>query len=129
MIQRGYDRRHRNLWSATRWQTYNLMCAFAGSKALSEAGINSAKDLLSFPWDTEHNGLPTEDEIAQAVANGYSSVDKIVIWGNNGDKITEGMTTNIAKLTEMSKETLGLDLGDLLKGIGNRIANNNSKNE
>ena len=36
------------------------------------------------------------------------------------------MTTNIAKLTEMSKETLGLDLGDIIKGIGNRIANGNS---
>ena len=53
MIQRGYERRHRQLWSATRWQTYNLMAAFAGSKALSKAGINSAKDLIKFPWDTD----------------------------------------------------------------------------
>lgn len=68
MIQRGYDRRHRQLWSATRWQTYRLMCAFAGSKALIEAGINSAKDLLPFPWDTDHSDLPTEDEVADIVA-------------------------------------------------------------
>jgi hypothetical protein len=68
MIQRGYDRRHRQLWSATRWQTYRLMCAFAGSKALSDEGINSAKDLLSFPWDTDHSDLPTEDEVADIVA-------------------------------------------------------------
>ena len=68
MIQRGYERRHRQLWSATRWQTYNLMAAFAGSKALSEAGINSAKDLLPLPWDTDHSDLPTEDEVADIVA-------------------------------------------------------------
>ncbi|MBQ9367646.1 MAG: hypothetical protein IJT83_07690 [Victivallales bacterium] len=70
-------------------------------------------------------------DIAKAVADGYSSVDKIVIWGNNGDKLTEGMATNIAKLTEMSKETLGLDLGDILKGIGSRIAHsdNNDKHD
>jgi hypothetical protein len=68
MIQRGYDRRHRQLWSATRWQTYRLMCAFAGSKALIETGINSAKDLLPFPWDTDHSDLPTEDEVADIVA-------------------------------------------------------------
>ena len=67
MIQRGYERRHRQLWSATRWQTYNLMAAFAGSKALSEAGINSAKDLISFPWDTDR--LPiTFDDVQTIVA-------------------------------------------------------------
>lgn len=68
MIHRGYDRRNRHSWSIARWQTYNLMCAFAGSKALSEAGINSAKDLLPFPWDTDHSDLPTEDEVADIVA-------------------------------------------------------------
>ena len=67
MIQRGYERRHRQLWSATRWQTYNLMAAFAGSKALSEAGINSAKDLIQFPWDTDR--LPiTFDDVQTIVA-------------------------------------------------------------
>ncbi len=65
MIQRGYDRRHRNLWSATRWQTYNLMCAFAGSEALSKAGINSAKDLLPLPWDNDHSDF---DEVSDVVA-------------------------------------------------------------
>jgi hypothetical protein len=68
MIQRGYDRRNRHSWSIARWQTYNMMCAFAGSKALSDEGINSAKDLLPFPWDTDHSDLPTEDEVADIVA-------------------------------------------------------------
>ena len=67
MIQRGYERRHRHSWSIARWQTYNLMAAFAGSKALSEAGINSAKDLIQFPWDTDR--LPiTFDDVQTIVA-------------------------------------------------------------
>ena len=51
-IIRGYNRRHRDLWSSTRWQTYNLMQAFCGGKALNEAGIYKPTDLIKFPWDT-----------------------------------------------------------------------------
>ena len=66
-IIRGYNNRKRDLWSSTRWQTYNLMCAFAGSKSLSESGINSPTDLIKFPWDT--NNLPiTFDDVQTIVA-------------------------------------------------------------
>ena len=51
-IIRGYNRRHRDLWSSNRWQTYNLMQAFCGGKALNEAGIYKPTDLIKFPWDT-----------------------------------------------------------------------------
>ena len=70
-IIRGYNRRHRDQWSATRWQTYNLMCAFAGSKSLNESGIHGPKDLLPLPWDTDDfdtANLPTEDEIKEMQA-------------------------------------------------------------
>lgn len=60
-IIRGYNRRHRDLWSSNRWQTYNLMQAFCGGKALSEAGINSAKDLIKFPWDTDRLPISFDD--------------------------------------------------------------------
>ena len=53
LIERGYARRHRNLWSATRWQAYNLMMAFVGNDAMKKSGIMSPKDLISFPWDFE----------------------------------------------------------------------------
>ena len=62
MIQRGYDRRHRVSWNQIRWQTYNLMCAFAGSKALKEAGINGPIDLQHFPWDKPSAPPISEDE-------------------------------------------------------------------
>ena len=70
-IIRGYNRRHRDQWSAARWQTYNLMCAFAGSKSLNEAGIHGPKDLLPLPWDNDeiaNENLPTEDEIREMQA-------------------------------------------------------------
>jgi hypothetical protein len=51
-ILKGYQARHRNLWSATRWQTYNIMAAWNG-KGLSEAGIHGPADLLQFPWDKD----------------------------------------------------------------------------
>lgn len=53
-IIRGYNRRHRDLWSSTRWQTYNIMASFVGGDKLSEKGINSPKDLLKLPWDNHH---------------------------------------------------------------------------
>lgn len=71
-IIRGYNRRHRDQWSAVRWQTYNLMCAFTGSKSLNEAGIHGPKDLLPLSWDKDDlDNLPpmSEDEKAQLQAD------------------------------------------------------------
>ena len=66
-IIRGYNRRHRDLWSSTRWQTYNIMASFVGGDKLSEKGINSPKDLLKFPWDTQPVPL-TSDEVKEMQA-------------------------------------------------------------
>ena len=62
-IIRGYNRRHRDLWSSTRWQTYNIMASFVGGDKLSEKGINSPKDLLKLPWDSATVATITEDEV------------------------------------------------------------------
>ena len=67
-IIRGYNRRHRDLWSATRWQTYNIMAAQVGGKELEKAGIMSPTDLLPLPWDTKDvSKLPTDEEVADMV--------------------------------------------------------------
>ena len=66
-IIRGYNRRHRDVWSACRWQTYNIMASFIGGDKLSEKGINSPKDLLKFPWDTQPAPL-TRDEVKEMQA-------------------------------------------------------------
>ena len=67
-IIRGYNRRHRDLWSSTRWQTYNIMASFVGGDKLSEKGINSPKDLIKFPWDTDQRSPLSDDDIADLQA-------------------------------------------------------------
>lgn len=67
-IIRGYNRRQRGMWSANRWQTYNLMQAFCGGKALSEAGIHQPTDLIKFPWDTDKRSPLSDDDIADLQA-------------------------------------------------------------
>lgn len=52
LIERGYERRAQHLWSSIRWQTFHMMSAFCGSKALRESNINHPHDLLPLPWDT-----------------------------------------------------------------------------
>lgn len=82
-ILSGYNRRHRDIWSATRWQTYNLMAAQVGGKELAKNGINSATDLLPLPWDTKAaNKLPTEEEVADMVAE----IDAINKARNSGSE-------------------------------------------
>ena len=67
-IIRGYNRRARNLWSATRWQTYNIMASFCGGDNLSKNGLHSPKDLLPFPWEQEPRTKVTPDDVAQLQA-------------------------------------------------------------
>ena len=67
-IIRGYNRRHRDLWSSSRWQTYNLMQAFCGSKALGEAGIYKPTDLIKFPWDSAPVAPISQEEAADLQA-------------------------------------------------------------
>lgn len=62
VIERGYDRRHRHLWSATRWETFYMMSAFAGGDAMKQSGLNYPTDLIQFPWERDNPSLPTEEE-------------------------------------------------------------------
>jgi len=69
-IERGHERRHRHLWSATRWETYYIMQAFAGSDAMKKSGIHSPKDLMPLPWDKSEadddgdpGDIPNEAEV------------------------------------------------------------------
>ena len=61
IIERGYERRHRQMWSASRWSTFYIMSAFAGSEGMTKSGIHSPKDLLPFPWE-KTKVIITEDE-------------------------------------------------------------------
>lgn len=63
-IVRGYNRRHRDMWSATRWQTYHIL--LASMVDIKKAGITKPSDLIQFPWDDEKLNIGmTDDEIEQ----------------------------------------------------------------
>jgi hypothetical protein len=53
LIDYGYEKRRRDLWSSVRWQTFNMMSAQVGSDNMKKHGIYSPADLLRFPWDNE----------------------------------------------------------------------------
>ena len=64
MIVKGYYRRNRDMWSAVRWQTYNLMSVSMAD--LKKAGIYKPTDLIQFPWDTtdeETGDMPSDAEV------------------------------------------------------------------
>lgn len=64
LIVRGYSRRNREMWSAVRWQTYNLMCVSMAD--MKKAGILNPTDLLRFPWEKAEIGqgdMPSAAEI------------------------------------------------------------------
>jgi hypothetical protein len=64
-IIKGSEARTRQLWSATRWQTYFIMSAQIGSKGMRESNINSPRDLIEFPWEKEPAPELTEEEAAE----------------------------------------------------------------
>jgi hypothetical protein len=67
LIQKGYDARYRNMWTASRWQTFYLMSAFVGSDGMRKANITSPRDLLPFPWEKETTDI-SDKEIAELQA-------------------------------------------------------------
>ena len=64
-IIRGYNRRHRQTWSSTRWLAFNLMSAQLGSDGMHKSGINSPTDLIKFPWENPDTELPSENDIEE----------------------------------------------------------------
>lgn len=64
-IIEGYNRRRRDLWSATRWQTYYLMLAQVGSKGMREAGIHRPSSLMTFPWEKEEQSPLSDDDVKE----------------------------------------------------------------
>ena len=64
LIERGYERRYRHMWSAERWSTYHLMAALVGGDKLAEKGVHGPQGLIRFPWDGEYQEL-TDDEVRE----------------------------------------------------------------
>lgn len=81
-IRLGYARRAKDLWSAVRWQTFNLMCAQVGGKELNKGGVYNPADLLPLPWDvkdTHQTEIITEEDekrLQQEMANMQAYLDE-----------------------------------------------------
>ena len=65
LISRGYFRRTREMWSATRWQTFYLMSVSMAD--LKKAGIYRPSDLIKFPWekDEPEENMPSQADIEE----------------------------------------------------------------
>lgn len=69
-IMRGYERRHRHIWSSVRWATFHLMASQVGSDELRKSGINHPSDLIPFTWDKQTpSNAPSEEEIEEIHAD------------------------------------------------------------
>lgn len=75
-IIKGYSRRHKELWSAVRWSTFSLMCAFAGGENMKKEGIFKPSDLIRFPWDKERLERPLSEEDEQGLIEDMRSFMK-----------------------------------------------------
>ena len=78
MIERGYERRYRHIWSTTRWQTYYQMLMQCGSDKLREHGINGPTDLLPLPWD-KSNVQPVPQEVVDELQAEMASINMNIV--------------------------------------------------
>lgn len=68
-------------------------------------------------------------DIAKAVGEGYQSVDKIVMFGDDSSKLANNIVTTTTQVSEGLSQSLGIDLKSLLSGlIGGKIAVNADNN-
>lgn len=74
-IVEGYHARCRHLWSSTRWQTYHIMSAFAGSQAMRESGICKPEDLIRFVWEEDSGGEEIDDDYVKEMQDLIASVN------------------------------------------------------
>ena len=54
--------------------------------------------------------------IAQAIGDGYSNVDKIVMFGDQTSKLSGNIVNNLTQISEGLAESLGIDLKSVLNG-------------
>ena len=60
--------------------------------------------------------------IAEAIGKGYANVDKIVMYGDDTQKFSANMISNLTQVSEGVSEGLGLDLKSLLAGaFGSKV--------
>lgn len=81
------------------------------AEAMSKYGEAAKQDMQLQALKVYFEQLPA---IADAIGKGYANVDKIIMYGNDTEKIAGNMITNLTQISEGISESLGIDLKGLL---------------
>ena len=81
---------------------------------MKEYGEAAKKDMELEALKLYFEQLPA---IAEAAGKAYTNVDKIVMFGEDGGKLTSGVINNVAQVSEGLSESLGIDLKTVLSSF------------
>lgn len=84
------------------------------AEAMKEYGEAAKKDMELEALKLYFEQLPA---IAEAAGKAYTNVDKIVMFGEDGGKLTSGVINNVAQVSEGLSESLGIDLKTVLSSF------------
>ena len=84
------------------------------AEALKEYGDAAKQQMVLDTAKVLFEQLPA---IAEAVAQGYASVDSIKMYGGDGSQLTGKMINDITQISDGFSESMGLDLKSLLAGL------------
>lgn len=95
------------------------------AEAMAAYGDAAKQDMQLQALKVYFEQLP---EIARGIAEGYSKVDKINIYGGNSAKLQSDLINNMTQISEGLNQSMGIDLKGLLSGmLGAKIIENNKE--
>lgn len=95
------------------------------AEAMTAYGDAAKQDMQLQALKVYFEQLP---EIARGIAEGYSKVDKINIYGGNSAKLQSDLINNMTQISEGLNQSMGIDLKGLLSGmLGAKIIENNKE--
>lgn len=84
------------------------------AEAMKEYGEAAKMDMELEALKLYFEQLPA---IAEAAGKAYTNVDKIVMFGEDGGKLTSGVINNVTQVSEGLSESLGIDLKTVLSSF------------
>ena len=91
------------------------------AEAMAAYGDAAKQDMQLQALKVYFEQLPA---IAQAIGDGYSNVDKIVMFGDQTSKLSGNIVNNLTQISEGLAESLGIDLKSVLNGaLADKINN------
>ena len=95
------------------------------AEAMKQYGEAAKMDMQMEALKLYFQQLPA---IAQATGQAYTNVDKIVMFGDDTNKLSGNIIKNVAQVSEGLSESLGIDVKTLLTGfLGGKLADSSNK--